>query len=102
VITLRITLRITMYPTTPEPVARSSSSHPDADEAGRRWAAKVFTTVAGLDTVGRDAVRMIYRHGLTQAQVAARLGVAESTVRAEVAGALRVLSASLLRPESGS
>jgi DNA-directed RNA polymerase specialized sigma24 family protein len=87
-----------MHSTMPEPTSREAP--PPGDDSGSQWAAMVLGAVAGLDTLGREAVRLIYQHRLTQAQVAARLGVAESTVRAEVAGAFRALAASLSRPES--
>jgi DNA-directed RNA polymerase specialized sigma24 family protein len=93
-----VCLRITMYPTMPEPTPPEKP--PPPDDSGGRWEATVLRTVAGLNTLAQDAVRLIYQHGLTQAQVAAQLGVAESIVRAEVAGAFRALAASLLRPES--
>jgi DNA-directed RNA polymerase specialized sigma24 family protein len=89
-----------MHTTMPEPIPPENP--PPADENAGRWEATVLRTVAGLDAVARDAVRLIYQHGLTQAQVAARLGVAESTVRAAVAGAFRALAASLSRPDSGT
>jgi DNA-directed RNA polymerase specialized sigma24 family protein len=93
-----------MHTTMPEPTPPKPprSYPPSADDSGARWESTVLRTVAGLDTLGRDAVRLIYQDGLTQAQVATRLGVAESTVRAEVAGAFRALAASVLRPESGT
>ncbi len=89
-----------MHTRMPEPIPHENP--PPADENAGRWEATVLRTVAGLDTLGRDAVRLIYQHGLTQAQVADRLGVAESAVRAAVAGAFRALAASLSRPEGGT
>lgn len=65
-----------------------------------RWAAEVMGALERLDAPYRQALRLIYWNGMTQAQVAAELAVPEQTVRAHVARGMRMIAASLTR--SGS
>lgn len=63
-----------------------------ADDARRRWATQVGSALHGIDGIGASALRLIYSQHLTQAEVARRLGVAESTVKTQVARALGQLA----------
>ena len=60
--------------------------------AAVRWGMEVWQSLAVLDRVDCAALRLIYWHGMTQAQVARELSLPESVVRRCVARGMRELA----------
>ncbi len=94
-------MRIAMDET---PVAGDHDDDPPgrADDGSTRWAAQVFSALHAVEGIGGSALRLIYQQHLTQAQAAVRLGVAESTVKIQVARALRQLAAKVIGSDAGT
>lgn len=74
----------------------------DPDEGRTWWATQVHSALHSLGGIGASALQLIYEQQLTQAQVALRLGVAESTVKTQVARALAQLAAMLAADPSSA
>lgn len=69
----------------------------DMRDDRRPWAREVVAALDALDPISAAALRLIYQRDTTQAQAAARLGIAETEVKTLIARGLQRLADSFGR-----
>lgn len=62
-----------------------------ADTSAQDWSDEVVRLLGLVDYLDRSALLLVYRHHLTQAQIATELGAPESQIKARVARGLSQL-----------